>query len=219
MFTRVGTASTPIPNPAAADFWVFDVSMFINQIEWFARVSINCDCRLNDFSFSRKPFHIAPDYFNPHKIETVELSADPIVRFMQPRRRRTVKLPVAVFVHAVVEVNYDGQIGLRYPFRDLDFLAQHKIGLVRSSYENYGEPDTVVSLARRAEGSFQRRPVPDAAFVRSTVSAEQLANRTIGSRRSSAQSSLGGNSRIRTREHDAREGTGRCPGPDRRIRE
>jgi hypothetical protein len=148
MFTQVGAASPPTPNPAAEGFWIFDVAMYINQIEWFARVSINSEHKLNDFSFSRKPFYIAPDYFNPHKIQTLQLSKHPIVRLMQPKQRKTVKLPIGVFVHAVVHVDFDGHLGLRYPFRDLDFLAQHKIGLIRSSYENYGEPDPVISLAR-----------------------------------------------------------------------
>ena len=148
MFTKIGEPTVPVPNPEHEGFWTFDVPMYVNKMEWFAHLSMNADKKLNDFSFTRKPFYIAPAYFNPHKVETTELSSLPIVKFVKPVKRKTRKLPVAVFVHAVVQVGYDGQMGLRYPFRDLDFLAQKKIGLVRASYENYGEPDTVVALAK-----------------------------------------------------------------------
>jgi hypothetical protein len=164
-FTRIGSASTPVPNPTAEGFWVFDVSMFINSVEWLARVSINSNRKLNDFSFFRKPFYIAPDYFNPHKVETIELSSHPIIRLTQPKKRKTVRLPIAVFIHAVVHVGYDGQLGLRYPFRDLDFLAQHKVGVVRNSYEEFGAPDTVVSLARMSIELAIKFPSNDGLFL------------------------------------------------------
>lgn len=148
MFTRIGEPTEPVPNPEHEGFWIFDVPMYVNKMEWFAHLSMNADKKLNDFSFTRRPFYIAPAYFNPHKVETLELSTLPVVKFVKPTKRKTRKLPIAVFVHAVVEVGYDGQMGLRYPFRDFDFIAQKKVGLVRGSYENYGEPDTVVALAR-----------------------------------------------------------------------
>jgi hypothetical protein len=36
MFTQVASASPPAPNPAANCFWMFDVIMYSNQIEWIA---------------------------------------------------------------------------------------------------------------------------------------------------------------------------------------
>jgi hypothetical protein len=164
-FTRIGSASTPIPNPSETEFWILDISMFVNSVEWFARLSINSECKLNDFSFFRKPFYIAPTYFNPHKVTTADLSTCPIVRFVQPQRRKTAKLPIAVFIHAAVHLDYDGHFGLRYPFRDLDFLAQHKVGLVRSSYENYGVPDAVVSLAQTSIGLAVKIPCNGGLFL------------------------------------------------------
>lgn len=148
MFTRIGDPTEPVANPTCDGFWVFDVPMFVNQIEWLARISMNADHKLNDFAFTRKPFYICPSYFNPHKVETKDLNYLPIIKYVKPSRRKTRKLPIAVFVHPVVGVDYNGQIGLRYPFRDLDFLAQRKVGLIRSSYESYGEPDPIVSIAR-----------------------------------------------------------------------
>jgi hypothetical protein len=165
MFTRVDIPPPPIPDPEAEGFWIFDVPMFIGQIEWFARLSINASQKLNNFSFSRKPFYIAPTYFNPHKVKTEELSQLPLIRLNEPTRRKTRKLPICVFIHALVQVNYDGQMGLRYPFRDLDFLAQHKVGLIRNSFENYGEPDTIIAIARQSIEQAVSRPENGGTFI------------------------------------------------------
>jgi pimeloyl-ACP methyl ester carboxylesterase len=149
-FTRIGNASEMVPNPDAPGFWAFDVEVFAGDVQWFAHFSMNSDHKLNEFSFWGKATYMAPEYLQLEKIESRNLSELPVIRFIMPNQRKTRKLPVAVFLHAVVHLRYDGQMGVRYPFSDLDFLAQHKVGLIRNSYENYERPDPVIAIARQS---------------------------------------------------------------------
>lgn len=146
MFTRIGDATEPYQNQSAPGFFEFDVKMYINTQEWFAHLSINNEHKLNDFNFSREPFYIAPQYFNPHKLSTTQLSELPLIKYIQPNKRHTVKLPIIIFIHAAVQLNIDGKMGVRYPFRDFDYIAQKKVGLIRCSYENYGDPDPIIAI-------------------------------------------------------------------------
>ncbi|OHT04836.1 hypothetical protein TRFO_27630 [Tritrichomonas foetus] len=146
MFTRISDSTPPIPNPEFPGFWTIDISMYIKNNEWFAHLSINNDHKINDFNFSRKPFFIPAEYFNPHKVIDTKVNDLPEIHYIKPTKRKTNKLPIGVFIHAAVQMDIDGHFGLRYPFRDLDFMAQHKVGLIKNTYENYGEPDPIVAI-------------------------------------------------------------------------
>lgn len=158
VFTKIGESTQPAPNPMAPGFWTFDISVFIKENEWFAHFSMNKEHKINDFNFSRKPFYIPADYFNPHKVISAKINDLPEIYYIKPSKRKTNKIPIALFIHAAVQMDVDGHFGLRYPFRDLDFIAQHKVGLIRNSYENYGEPDPIVSIASHSISAAQKIP-------------------------------------------------------------
>ncbi|KAH0794128.1 hypothetical protein GPJ56_002006 [Histomonas meleagridis] len=148
--SEIRNATEPKLNLLSPGFWTFDIPVIIKSTEWLAHFSINSSHKINDFNFSQKPHFIPASYFNPHKVICQQLSDLPQIYYIKPVKRKTVKLPIAVFIHAAVQLDLDGHMGMRYPFRDLDFLAQHKVGLIRNSYENYGEPDTVVCIALKS---------------------------------------------------------------------
>ena len=150
VFTKIGDASNLNPNPEHPGFWTFDVSVYVKNVEWFAHFSMNEEHKINDFNFSRKPFYIPPEYLNPHKIISTKVNDLPEIYYIKPTKRKTNKLPIAILIHAAVQMDIDGHFGLRYPFRDFDFIAQHKVGLIRNSYKNYGEPDPIVSIAKHS---------------------------------------------------------------------
>lgn len=158
VLTKIGEATTPSPNPISPGFYTFDIPIYIKDHEWFAHFSMNSEYKINDFNFSRKPFFIPAEYFNPHKVVTTQLNDLPEIIYIKPIKRKTNKLPIIIFIHTAVQLDLDGHFGLRYPFRDLDFLAQHKIGLIRNSYQNFGEPDPIISMVVHSFASAKKIP-------------------------------------------------------------
>ena len=158
VITKIGDSTQPTPNPISPGFWTFDISLFIKQTEWLAHFSMNTEHKINDFNFSRRPFFIPAEYFNPHKVISTKINDLPEIYYVKPSKRKTNKIPIIVFIHTAGQMNIDGHFGLRYPFRYLDFIAQHKVGFIKSSYENYGDPDPIVSIAAYSVNAAQKIP-------------------------------------------------------------
>ncbi|EAX91317.1 hypothetical protein TVAG_065330 [Trichomonas vaginalis G3] len=147
-FTKVGDATTPNPSTKDEGFYIFDVSVFINKNEWFATFSMNMDHKINGLEFSRHPFYIAASYFNPHKVLIQDLSETPLIRYVKPALRNSSTLPMAILVHTAVSLDVDGHLGIRYPFRDFEYIAQKKVGFIKPDYRNFSSNDPIVDMAK-----------------------------------------------------------------------
>lgn len=99
------------------------------QEGWYADIDLDNDGKVVRLGFSRKPVYSPPESYALNKV--IDVSIDGL-RFTKPALRRTPKIPVAVFVHSIIEVDIDGHLGQRFPFRDLSFMAQEGIGFVRA---------------------------------------------------------------------------------------
>jgi len=148
MFTRIGKPTKPVPSSIFNRAWEFEYELFIRDTLWFAHFCINNEGKLCYMNFYRKPSYVCPSYFNIHKVLSEDICQKPKIVYTKPALRKTTHLPVSVLIHTVVHVDIDGHIGLRYPFKDMEYLAQKKIGLIRGEYSGWSEPDPVISMAK-----------------------------------------------------------------------
>ena len=136
MFYQIGNG---VSKPGEKDGeWIVDLEMKSDKTsaKWTAHAVITSDLLLKELNFSRAPFYISADYYNPHKVTQIEIQAEPKILYTKPTLRKTNKLPIAALVHATIGVDEDGHMGLCYPYKDFEFLSQKKIGLVRGSFKN-----------------------------------------------------------------------------------
>lgn len=146
-FTKVGEATTPVPSTKDEGFYVFDVSIFINKNEWFATFSMNKDHQINGLEFSRHPFYIAAPYFNPHKVLIQDINENPLIRYVKPALRNSSTIPMTILVRHGFSLDIDGHLGIRYPFRDFEYIAQKKVGFVKSDYKGFDSNNPIVDMA------------------------------------------------------------------------
>lgn len=145
--STVDDATGPRIDPEKEGFYIFEVFMTSKGVEYFASFSINIEKKINNFSINKKKCYVYPNYIKKEKIESRDISESPHVRYSRPAKRKVVKIPIAVLIHTVIFVNIDGQMYDCYPYRDFEYLAQKKIGLVRSQFDQSISEDPIINMA------------------------------------------------------------------------
>ena len=146
-FRRIGDITKPEPKQDQPGYFEVRVSLYTEKgSEWLAVFSINKDCKINNLFFCH-PQYIAANYFNPHKVVSTDISEKPLIKFYKPTMRKTSKIPMAVFVQAILVFDIDGHMYSRYPWKDFEFLAQKKIGLIKTDGRTSESTNAIVDIA------------------------------------------------------------------------
>ena len=146
-FKRIGNITKPTPSMEQPQYFEVRVSLFTEtNNEWLAVFSINQECKINNLFFCH-PSYIAANYFNPHKVLSQDINEKPLMKFYKPAMRKTSKIPMAILVQAILVFDIDGHMYSRYPWKDFEFLAQKKIGLIKTDGRTSDSTNAIVDIA------------------------------------------------------------------------
>lgn len=131
-FTRIGKVGEP--QKMKNDFWFMRVQLFVEDIEFFALISISEDKRLGDFSFGRCCIYHTPDYINNSRFDRIVLNKEnPCIVFSKPTNV-TGQFPTALFIHSVAGKDVNLRMGFCFPLLDYEFLPSNGIGFLRCDF-------------------------------------------------------------------------------------
>ena len=158
-FTSIGEATKPVLREGTEDFWLMDLPMWVDDIEFFARISINPQKQIGDFQFARKCVYHTPSYIKEDRLERIIMNEfDPRTIFTKPKGV-TNAMPIVIHCHTMPQADVDLRIGYTFIAKDYEFLACAGIGLLRSEYTEdmftTGEPP-VMFVSKCIEAAMQR---------------------------------------------------------------
>ena len=132
-FTAIGEPNTPVLRQGTDDFWLMQVPMFIGDVEFFARISLNGKKQIGDFQYARMCKYHTPEYIKEDRIERVVLSEDdPLTIYTKPKGADTV--PIVTIVHENPQLDVDMRMGYTFIAKDFEYLACAGVGVLRSEY-------------------------------------------------------------------------------------
>lgn len=149
-FTSIGEPSKPVLRMGADDFWVMQVPLWVNDVEFFARISFNGEKRIGDFQFARRCVYHTPEYIKEDRIERIVLNEEE-PRTIYTRPKDAGPLPIATIIYGNPPLDLDMRMGFTFIARDYEYLANAGIGLVRSEYiqEQVDTGDPVVPFTSK----------------------------------------------------------------------
>jgi hypothetical protein len=157
-FTSVGEPSTPFRRMAAPDFWIMTVPLFVNDIEFFVKISFNGDREIGDFQLGRKCVYHQPPYIKEDRLERIVVCEEsPRTIYTRPLNAQGM-VPVAILVHPNSQCNVDLRVGFSFIGRDWEFLANLHVGLLRSEFieeQMANGPPIVPHVSKSVEFSMQ----------------------------------------------------------------
>lgn len=131
-FTRVGIIGDP--QKMINDYWLMRAQLFVDDIEFFALISINAQKQLADFSIGRCCIYHPPEYINNSRFDRIVVNeSDPRVVFSKPKNVNG-QFPTALFIHSIAGKDVNLRMGFCFPLLDYEFLPSNGIGLLRSDF-------------------------------------------------------------------------------------
>ena len=147
---KIGEVNEPTLSPNG--FWSVTVKMFVDDIEFFTRISFNENKEVGECFFSRSCVYHPPNYIKKDKFEQIVINeSDPKIILSKPVLSNSQQFPCALLIHTMINENVDIRMGYCFPGLDFEFLPSHGIGLLRSDFSQqmFEHGDPIINLASK----------------------------------------------------------------------